>query len=70
MNKDGKAANAGGTYYIVEGDQVPFDDSKFKAGDEVASYFVYPLTGDRARHQRRDALGQRRATRPWSAASS
>jgi Ethylbenzene dehydrogenase len=48
MNKDGKAANAGGTFYIKDGDQVAFDDSKFKAGDEVASYFVYQLKGDRA----------------------
>jgi hypothetical protein len=48
MNKDGKAANAGGTYYVIDGNQVPFDDSKFKAGDEVATYFVYPLKGDRA----------------------
>ena len=48
MNKDGKAANAGGTYYIVDGNQVPFDDSKFKPGDEVASYFIYPVKGDRA----------------------
>ena len=48
MNKDGMAANAGGTYYIVDGNQVPFDDSKFKAGDEVASFFIYPLKGDRA----------------------
>jgi hypothetical protein len=48
MNKDGKAANAGGTYYIVEGNQVPFDDSKFKAGDEVASFLIYPLKADRA----------------------
>ena len=47
MNKDGKAANAGGTYYIKDGDQVAFDDGKFKAGDEVASYFVYQLKGDR-----------------------
>jgi hypothetical protein len=47
MNKDGKAANAGGTYYIKDGDQVAFDDSKFKPGDEVASYIVYKLLGDR-----------------------
>ena len=47
MNKDGKAANAGGTYYIKDGDQVAFDDSKFKAGDEVSSYIVFPLKGDR-----------------------
>jgi hypothetical protein len=48
MNKDGKPANAGGSYYIVKGDEVPFDDSKFKAGDEVASFFIHPLKGDRA----------------------
>jgi Ethylbenzene dehydrogenase len=48
MNKDGKAANAGGTYYIVDGNQVPFDDSKFKPGDEVASFLIFPLKGDRA----------------------
>jgi len=47
MNKDGKAANAGGTYYIVDADKVPFDDSRFKPGDEVASFLIYPLTGDR-----------------------
>ena len=47
MNKDGKAANAGGRYYIAKGDEVPFDDGKFKAGDEVASYVVNPLQGDR-----------------------
>lgn len=47
MNKDGRAANAGGTYYIVRGDEVPFDDSKFKAGDEVASFIINPLQGDR-----------------------
>jgi hypothetical protein len=46
MNKDGRAANAGGTYYIKEGDQVAFDD-KFKSGDEVASYIVHRLKGDR-----------------------
>jgi Ethylbenzene dehydrogenase len=48
MNKDGKPTNAGGTVYIVDGNQAPFDDSKFKAGDEVASFFIYPLKADRA----------------------
>jgi len=48
MNKDGKAANAGGTFFIIEGNQVAFDDSKFKAGDEVASFLIFPLKGDRA----------------------
>ncbi len=47
MHKDGKAANAGGTYWIKDGDQVPFDDSKFKPGDEVASYLALQLKGDR-----------------------
>ena len=47
MNRDGKSANAGGTYYIKDGDQVAFDDAKFKAGDEVASYVVLRLQGDR-----------------------
>jgi hypothetical protein len=27
---------------------VPFDDSKFKPGDEVASFLIFPLKGDRA----------------------
>jgi hypothetical protein len=48
MNRDGKAANAGGSYFIKTGDEVPFDDSKFKAGDEVASYMILPVKGDRA----------------------
>ncbi|HEU0200350.1 MAG TPA: ethylbenzene dehydrogenase-related protein [Burkholderiaceae bacterium] len=48
MNKDGTAANSGGGYYIVEGTQVAFDDSKFKAGDEVASFVIFPLKADRA----------------------
>ena len=46
MNKDGRAATAGGTYYIKEGEQVAFDD-KFKPGDEVASYVVHRVKGDR-----------------------
>lgn len=48
MNKDAKPGNAGGLYYVVDGTQVPFDDSKFKAGDEVASYLIYQVKGDRA----------------------
>jgi len=48
MNKDGKAANAGGSYYIVKGQEITFDDTKFKAGDEVASFFIHPLKDDRA----------------------
>ncbi len=43
MNRDAKAANAGGTFYIKKGDEVAFDDSKFKAGDEVASIIINPL---------------------------
>ena len=37
-----------GLYYVVEGTQVPFDNARFKPGDEVASYLVYSLKGDRA----------------------
>jgi hypothetical protein len=48
MNKDGLAANAGGSYVVVKGTEVPFDDAKFKAGDEVASHFAVPTKGDRA----------------------
>jgi Ethylbenzene dehydrogenase len=47
MSRDAKPANAGGTYYIKRGDEVPFDDSKFKPGDEVASFIINPLQGDR-----------------------
>ena len=46
MNKDGKATGAGGTYYIRDGAQVAFADN-FKPGDEVASYVVFKLQGDR-----------------------
>jgi hypothetical protein len=48
MNKDGKPGNAGGTYFIIDGNQVAFDDSKFKQGDEVASFLIFALKGDRA----------------------
>lgn len=47
MNKDGKAANKGGTYWLKADDKVPFDDSKFKPGDEVASILIAPFKGDR-----------------------
>lgn len=47
MSKDAKPANKGGTYWIKAEDKVAFDDSKFKAGDEVASIIVAPFAGDR-----------------------
>lgn len=48
MHKSGIPANKpGGAYYLREEDKVAFDDSKFKAGDEVASILVAPFTGDR-----------------------
>jgi hypothetical protein len=47
MSRDAKAGNAGGTYYIKRGDEVAFVDN-FKPGDEVASFIVNPLQGDRA----------------------
>jgi hypothetical protein len=48
MNRDARPGNAGGTYWVKRGDEMPFDDSRFKSGDEVASYIVNPLQGDRA----------------------
>jgi hypothetical protein len=47
MNKDGKPANKGGTYWLKDEDKVPFDDTRFKPGDEVASIVIAPFTGDR-----------------------
>lgn len=47
MNKDGKAANKGGTYWLNVADKAPFDDSKFVAGDEVASILVEKFQGER-----------------------
>jgi len=47
MNKDGRPANRGGTYWLRADDKVPFDDSKFVPGDEVASVIVSKFTGDR-----------------------
>jgi len=35
------------TYWILDGEKEPFDDSKYKAGDEVPSIIVAPFTGDR-----------------------
>jgi hypothetical protein len=48
MNADGRSANAGGSYVIVKGTEIPFDDGKFKVGDEVASLLATPVKGDRA----------------------
>lgn len=45
MGRTAMAANAGGTYYIKKGDEVPFDDSKFKVGDEVASIIINSQAG-------------------------
>lgn len=46
MNKNGKPANQGGTYWLKAEDRAPFDDSLFKPGDEVASIMVSPKQGD------------------------
>ena len=34
-------------YWIVDAEKEPFDDSKYKAGDEVPGLLVMPYTGDR-----------------------
>ena len=34
-------------YWIVDAEKEPFDDSKYKAGDEVPGIVVSPFTGDR-----------------------
>lgn len=47
MSRDGKAANKGGSYWVMAADQVPFDDSRFEPGDEVASIMIAPFEGDR-----------------------
>lgn len=47
MNQDAMPANRGGTYWLKAGEKAPFDDSKFQAGDEVASIMIAPLEGDR-----------------------
>jgi hypothetical protein len=48
MARDAKPLGAGGTVWIKRGTEVAFDDARFKANDEVASYFVNPIQGDRA----------------------
>jgi hypothetical protein len=35
------------SYWIVDAEKEPFDDSKYKAGDEVPGIIVAPFTGDR-----------------------
>jgi hypothetical protein len=37
----------GSDYYVRVEDKVPFDDARFKPGDELASILVAPFTGDR-----------------------
>jgi hypothetical protein len=66
MNKDAKAANKGGTYYLRTEDKVAFDDSKFVAGDEVASIEVAKFTGDRG--DIATTIGYKNGT--WTAAIS
>ncbi len=34
-------------YWIIDGDKEPFDDSKYKPGDEVPGIVIAPFTGDR-----------------------
>ena len=34
-------------YWIIDAEKEPFDDSKYKAGDEVPGIIVAPFSGDR-----------------------
>ncbi len=43
-----KANRPAPPYWIVDADKEPFDDSKYKAGDEVPGIIIAPFTGDRA----------------------
>lgn len=58
MSADGKAANAGGNYYIKKGNEASFDDSKFKVGDELASIIINSQAGTDA--------GDVRAANTWT----
>jgi hypothetical protein len=42
-----KGNKAAPPYWIVNAEKEPFDDSKYKAGDEVPGIVVAPFTGDR-----------------------
>ena len=42
-----KGNKAAPPYWIVDSEKDPFDDSKYKAGDEVPGIVVAPFTGDR-----------------------
>lgn len=47
MARDAKPAHAGGRYFVKKGEEVPFDDARFKPGDEVAAMLIEPFAGDR-----------------------
>lgn len=42
-----KGNKPGPPYWIVDSEKEPFDDSKYKPGDEVPAIIVMPYTGDR-----------------------
>jgi hypothetical protein len=42
-------------YWIVDGEKEPFDDSKYKPGDEVPGIIVAPFTGERGNISSRSA---------------
>ena len=48
MSRDARPGNTGGRFYVIKGEEVAFDDSKFKAGDEVPSFLILQAKGDRA----------------------
>jgi hypothetical protein len=61
-------------YWIVDAEKEPFDDTKYKAGDEVPGIIVAPFTGDRgdisAQVSWRDGVRTIVFWRSWSRAAS
>lgn len=57
-----KGNKAAPPYWIVDSEKEPFDDSKYKPGDEVPGIVVAPFTGDRGDI----SLGMRWADGTWT----
>ena len=53
-------------YYILDSEKEPFDDSKYKPGDEVPGILVAPFTGDRGELPAQATWGNGVWTLEWS----